>query len=144
MFKPIRKSSIKDLHIQDFLSNPIWSFVEEDGDEVETVDYPDNLVLPIGGGVLFVLCEYQFNDETRLNGVVFIRRLDQGFYMLAFPRHNGSLFEYSVHPLLSGTAIPEQIANHLNKSIEETFPIRFNTPFFFENGKKLEGVYKLP
>lgn len=93
---------------------------------------------------MFVLCEYQFNDGTRLNGVVFVRLLDQSFYILAFPRHDGSLFDYPVHSPLAGTVTPEQLASNLGKTVDEVFPIKFETPFVFENGKKLIGEYAFP
>jgi hypothetical protein len=140
----IRKPRSADLRIQDFLSHPIWGFVEEDEDEVETVVYSDNLVLPIGGGVLFVFCEYQFNDATILKGVVFVRLSDQSPYILAFPRPDGSLFDFPVNSSLAGMVTPEQLASHLEKTVDEIFPIKYETPFVFENGKKLTGEYPYP
>lgn len=141
MFKYVRKASVANLSIQDFLSHPVWGFVEEDEDEVETINYPDNLILPTGGGALFVLCEYQFNDSTKMKGIVFVRLSDQTPYLLAFPRLNGSLLFFPVNTSLEGQVQPAQLAFELNKTIEEVFPLKFYTPFSFTNDSELIGEY---
>jgi hypothetical protein len=137
------KLNCNELRFSDYYSHPIWGFTDDDGDEVMPVDYPDHLIWSGGGEALFVLCEYVFNDGTKMDGVVCVRMTDQKFYILTFPYPDGSFFDFPVNSMLEGTVTPEQLASHLEKSISEVFPIKINTPFIFENGEKLVGEYAL-
>lgn len=134
----------EELNISDFYTHPIWGFVDDDGDEVMPVDYPGHLIWSNGGESLFVLCKFTLNDGTNIDGVISVRMTNQSVYTLKFPYQDGSLFYFPVNSSLEGRVSPKQLAFHLNKVSDDVFPIKFDTPFVFEDGKKLLGIYNPP
>ena len=141
--KPANKKDGK-LTLHDFTAYPIWGFANDDGHEVMPVDYPGHLIWSGGGEALFVVCKFTFSDGSTQPGVINVRMTDRNVYVLKFPQANGKLFYFPVNSMLEGDIAPEELANHLRKSVDQVFPITYTTPYVFEDGQKLIGQYNLP
>ena len=131
----------KDLIYSDYLEHPIWGFWDDDGDEVTFSDDYDSFD-SVGGEALWVRCEFTFNDDTRLPGVVGIRCTDWSIYLLKFMKTNGTLFTFPINSIREREVTQVQLAKELNMPVENIFSIKYKTVVNLKDGKPLEGVYQ--
>ena len=137
--KPQKLSS--ELTYSDYVEHPIWGFWDDDGDEVTFADDLDSFDA-IGGEALWVRCGFTLNDGTRLPGVVGIRDTEWSIYLLKFVRPDGTLFAFPVNSMLEGSVAPSELAKLLHKSVDEIFPVKYETTVELKNGRPLVGVYQ--
>ncbi len=129
---------VNELIYRDYLEHPIWGFADDDGDDVEPVDYRGSIILADSGS-LFILCKFTLQDGTEIPGAISVHMPSQRVYVLKFPGTDGKFFYFPVGTSMEGSVTREQLAAHLHKSIDEIFPITYTTPYTFKNGQPLIG-----
>ena len=130
---------VDELVYSDYLEHPIWGFADDDGDDVEPVDYPGS-VIQADSGSLFIACKFILRDGTELPGVISVHVSSRSVYVLKFPDTGGRLFYYPVNTDMEGSVTREQLAAHLQKSVDQIFPITYAAPYVFKNGQRLTGM----
>lgn len=141
MLLPKNLKTGSELTYTDFKTHPIWTFYDDDGDDVVPVEYPGWATEAIGGEGMFVACEYTLNDGTKLSGVVLINIYTNLPYRFEFRNNDSTLIGFPVKTVLENKGTRKQLAKFLGKSIAEVFPIHYATPFILENGILLEGKH---
>lgn len=137
------EKALSALTIDDFSSGSIWTWADDDDNNVKCIRYQDSL--PEEYDALFIGCDFILNDGSHMRGVVFVRISDHQIYSLAMPLENGKLIDIPLQSPLKGLQQiqSEKVVSSLQKPIDEIFPITFVSPFVFSDGVQLEGVINL-
>lgn len=133
---------VSALTIQDFLYHPIWSWAEED-DESVVESLPVGPFIPEDHDAVFLLADFKLRDTTSLKGTLSIRLSDAKIYLLSVPNPSGGFVDISVGRSVHSQSDPIRLAEFLNKSADETYPISYVTQFRFPNGKPIKGSFIL-
>lgn len=133
---------IKHLNLSDFQEYPIWTWYENDEDE--------SLVMPINilhhlekdeYGVLFILAELELRDGTKLMSNIAVNLTNRKVYALEFYRETQSFIFTGNKPLPLKSIT--QLSEWLQKPVEAITPIKYATPFSFEDGEAICGEIDL-
>lgn len=133
---------IGELSPEDFRRHPIWSWYENDWDE--TLVAPVEITHPLnksGYLVFFIQCELVLNDGTTVEGAVSINLNNNSAYSLEFFRENERFIFTGKWP--PGLGNLEQLSNWLKKSVDEITPLKYITPYLFEDGTPIKGEIDL-
>ena len=131
------------LTYNDYLRYPIWGFVDDEDGEKMPVEYPGYFIWPEGGGDLWVLGQFELNDQSIVPGVVGIRMLNHSLYLLKFVRNDATLLTFFTSGPLWDLVKPEEVAAVLGRTVDQVFPLKYTTPYVFKNGHPLIGEFGL-
>jgi hypothetical protein len=126
---------LSQLTIQDFESHPIWTWADEDTEDMvrpADTDYDEI-------NSIFVLSDFWFNNGTHASGFMAVLMRNQQPYLAAINGDAGSFFDLPLNPKRMGLANTDQLEERLNLRKEEIFPIKFCTHFLPFVGDQLRG-----
>lgn len=133
---------VSELRPDDFRRYPIWSWYEDDWDESLVI--PVEITHPLNEEdhtAFFVLCEFMLKNGTKIQGDISISLADQFVYHLEFFKGNEKFgFSGKLHPEF-GTL--KQLSEWLGKPVDEITPLKYVTPYFFEDGDPIKGELDL-
>lgn len=140
---PQNCKSQRELSLEDFQRNPVWTWYENDTDE--------SLMIPIEAtdtlneddfSVFFILCQFVFSDKTSVQGVIGVNIFAREPYYVEFFIGDQPLTFSGAAFLLSPSSL-DNFAASLGKSIDDITPLEFYTPFHFEDGESISGKIDL-
>jgi len=137
-----KRKLIDQLTFADYLAHPIWTFYDDDGDEVVPVQYPGWASEAVGGEGTFIICDFILSDGTRLPGVVGINIYLEIPHVFEFLDTDGRLVAFSVNRKLETAETRQKLAQFLGKTVDQVFPIRYVTPYILRSGRLLAGEHK--
>jgi hypothetical protein len=133
---------VSDLTPDDFRKCSIWSWYENVEDESLVMPVEEEYLLSSDYDPLFILSELILCDGTKLQGEIALKLSTREVYMLGFFRGD-EIFTFSLHPALKGLNTLERVSNWLQKPIKEISPIRYITPYVFNDGSAIVGEIDL-
>jgi len=125
----------------DFKEHPVWSWWDDDSNDVEPVEYQPHL--PEDHDALFIYSSVIFNDGLPGNIVLSVRPVDQKIYLITFFNDEGEKMQFSFQKALFSLSQKRKLQSFIGKDVFDIFPIRFTTPFMFADGNRLEGEIRL-
>lgn len=127
------------LNERDFQQHPVWSWCDDDEcEDVEPVEYQP--YLPEDHDALFVYCHLALNDGTKASGVISVRVSDRKVYLINFIDQNKELFDFPLQESLRNDTNIVLLTKFLKKDFKDIFPLKYRTPYKFQDGQRLEGV----
>ncbi len=111
---------IFELEEFDYHQHPVWTWCEDDEDNVEPVEY--NPYLPEDHDALFIFAGLVFQDGMRTNGVISVRLSNRKVYLLSFFKKRKERITFRFQPRLnSASQVKESNCfsiNQLGKSFQ--------------------------
>lgn len=127
---------ISQLIILDFVTNPVWTWDDDDG----------NVVIPLIGEIkpdehnaIFVSSRFLLSDGSAIQGFVAIRMSDQKVYLIALADKHGNLFDIPLEISLRDLIDLDQLNKSFGKGLSDIFPLKYSTVSLSYLGDKLEG-----
>jgi hypothetical protein len=131
---------LSQLTIQDFESHPIWTWADEDAEDMvrpADTDYEEI-------NSIFVLSDFWLNNGTHASGFMAVLMRNQQPYLAAINGDAGSFFDLPLNPHQKGRANIDQLEEKFNLRMEEIFPIKFYTHNLPFTGDRLCGEIENP
>jgi hypothetical protein len=137
-----RARHIRNLDLHAFREYPVWTWYDNDPDTSLVI--PVELTDPLNDEeylAFFMLVTFVLRDQTSLQGSVSIDLLNHSVYTAAFFKddeefiYSGSLFPYE------GTL--QHLADWLNKSPDDITPLKYETPYQYQDGVPIQGEIEL-
>lgn len=121
------KKSVSKLTISDFKDYPIWTWVDDDGDEVAPVQ--DKLISPDEFDAVFVRCKMTFQDGTIIEGAVAVHVRNEAIYLVDFPYKNNEFISVPLQPTLMSfkEAQLKKLCEYYSKELSHIFPLKIET-----------------
>jgi hypothetical protein len=126
---------LSQLTIQDFESNPIWTWADEDMEDMVRPADTDNKEV----NSIFVLSDFWFNNGTHASGFMAVLMRNQQPYLAAINGGSGSFFDLSLNHHRKSLVDINQLEEKFNLRIEDIFPIKFCTLYLPFMGDRLRG-----
>lgn len=120
--QPGRKR-VSELKLEDFADHPVWTWEDDDGDMVVSVDY--SALVANTHDALFVSCRYRLANGTQLYGAVSVRMSDRQVYLLTFYKADETAFDFSLQPELRSPAARAALASFLDLTVDDIFPVAY-------------------
>lgn len=133
------KKSVSKLTISDFEDYPIWTWVDDDGDEVTPVQ--DKLINPDEFDAVFVSCKMTFQDGTIIKGAVAVHVGNEAIYLVDFPYKNNEFISVPLQPTLTSYKDSQlkKLCKFYSKELSLIFPLKIETTLKIKDNLSLDG-----
>lgn len=136
-----RRKRVQELRPEDYQRHPIWTYYDDEGDEVVPVEYPSWESEAIGGETVWMNADLELNDRSYCFGALSFHIYYKHVIYLTFVRSDNQRLSLRIDGQGKDAKKLSAIAEFLGKSVESVFPVRYTTPYIYLDGTPIKGIY---